>query len=272
VLTSFTETLTSGGMHEKSLVLVSGVAAHSLVTCPRAGGHSYYFVAPNQVEGRSKMTYRHLPLFVMLVVLSMSASADIVFNSFGPGDSYDPVTAYAVSGATPPGLFENASAFTPSGNFTLTQIDVGIANDAGTNSVMLSLDSDSGGLPDGLIESWNLTGLPSFGSTSNTVQTVTPVSPVSLISGTQYWLVASPIASDTVDSWNRNSIGAFTPRALNTGSGFGSEGTELAPAFDVLGTPVPEPSYIVLLATVLGVVGVALRRRVHHLGGDAEGS
>jgi hypothetical protein len=209
------------------------------------------------------MTHRHLPLFVILVVLSVPASADIVFSNFGPDNSYDPSVGLTIE-SSPFEFAESAMGFTPSGDFTLTQIDVGITYVFGTNSVMLSLNSDSSGLPDGVIESWTLTGLPPFGPTSNIVQTVMPVSPVSLLSGTQYWLVASPIASDTGSAWNINSIGSTGPFTQNFGSGFETPGIGAQGAFAVLGVPVPEPNPTsLLLATVLlACLGVALRRRV----------
>ncbi len=196
------------------------------------------------------------------IVATLPASADVVFNDFGAGNSYQSGIGNTVSaaGSLTGFLDEQAMAFTPSGNFTLSQIDVAIGHVSGTNSVMLSLNSDSGGLPGGAIESWTLTSLPQFGM-AGIFETVTPVSSVTLTSGTQYWVVASPIASDTWDAWNLNNTGSTNPAASNSGGGWATG--ETTSAFDVLGTPagVPEPTSIVLLATVLGSLAFALRRR-----------
>ena len=110
----------------------------------------------------------------------------------------------------------------PARVFMLTQIEVGIFNQSGTNSVMLSLDNSSGGLPGATIESWTLTGLPAspFPNNGDIVQTVKPVSPVSLVSGAEYWIVASPIAGDTTNIWALGLAGEIAPLARNTGTGW----------------------------------------------------
>lgn len=195
------------------------------------------------------------PAFAMLVALSTPASADIVFSNFAPGNSYDLNSGLVVAGTTSErGFSEWASAFTPSGDFTLTQIDVAISNSAAPISVMLSLDHASGGLPDGTIESWIVTTLSIFPPFSNIVQTVSPVSPVSLVSGTEYWLVASA-AGDTVDAWNVAIAGPNAPTAINLGSSW-----TLQPpggfygAFAVQGSVIPEPSSWAMM--LLGFAGL----------------
>jgi hypothetical protein len=185
------------------------------------------------------------PAFVTLMALSTPASADTVFSNFGPGDSYDVSSGWVVGGATSEqGFSQWAFAFTPSGNFTLAQIEVAISNSASPISVMLSLDHASAGLPGGTIESWTLTDLPVFGVPPLVVQTVTPVSRVSLISGNEYWLVASA-DGDTIDAWNLALPGPNTPAALNTGSGWALRPLgplEFSGVFAVEGSAVPEPS------------------------------
>lgn len=195
---------------------------------------------------------------VVLVALSTPASADIVFSNFGPGNSYDVSSGWVAAGPTAEfdASSEWAFAFTPSGNFTLTQIDVAISNSEAPISVTLSLDHASGGLPGATIESWTITDLPIFGVPPIVVQTVTPVSPVSLVSGTEYWLAASA-AGDTIDAWNFALAGPNAPAALNTGSGWALQTLtppEFSGAFDVEGSVVPEPSTWAMM--LLGFAGL----------------
>jgi hypothetical protein len=74
------------------------------------------------------------------VVWSVQASADIVFGNLGPNHTYGGAVFYPVDNVETL-IVETAAPFTPSGNFTLTQIDVGIIHGSGTNSVLLSVEA-----------------------------------------------------------------------------------------------------------------------------------
>jgi len=192
-----------------------------------------------------------------------TAGAATIYSNFGPGNAYSTTGFYAVSGsASPDGAVTFAMAFTPSGTFTLTQIDVAITHSSGTNSVSLTLNLDGFGLPGAVLETWSLSSLPAIAACC-TVETVTPVGSIVLYPGAQYWLVASAIASDTIDAWAVNTTGAIGPVAENLGSGFVMTSGTLG-AFDVLGTvgaAVPEPSTVLLTAGGLALLWLRRLRR-----------
>jgi len=145
--------------------------------------------------------------------------------------------------------------FTPTGNFALSQIDAALTyyyypNNNSLNSVVLSLNSDSGGLPGAVLMSWTLNDLPPYQACC-TVETVVPASGVTLISGVQYWLVTSPTTSSTFANWNSQQLpGMVGINAQNLGSGWSSWLSTTRGAFDVIGTPlladVPEPGTAVI--------------------------
>ena len=83
-----------------------------------------------------------------------------------------------------------------------------------------------------------------------------------LQAGTQYWLIADPGNAATVDAWNFNSIGDTGPHAVSAGGGPFTDGTNTRGAFEILGTPVPEPSTLALFGLgSLGLVGWRLLRK-----------
>jgi hypothetical protein len=94
-----------------------------------------------------------------------TAGAATIYNNFGPGNAYSTSLGWAVSGSTSGvGAITPAMAFTPSGTYTLTQIDVAITFLAGTNSTSLTLNSDSSGVPGGVLATWALSSLPAVGT------------------------------------------------------------------------------------------------------------
>jgi hypothetical protein len=135
-------------------------------------------------------------------------------------------------------------AFTPTkGTYLLTQLDLAIgylAFAGGTNGYKLELDADDHGQPGRRIAKWAVTGLPTFGTSSNSVETIKVRGLIILEKHHQYWLV--PIVnSDEVAGWAWNSVSASGNGAYSTDGG--STWTKLyynAPsspngAFDVLG-------------------------------------
>jgi hypothetical protein len=199
---------------------------------------------------------------IYLAALAPAAEADTVFSSFVSGHNWICCFGSAVDGpAAVPGVPESQAMghFTPSGNFDLTEIDlpvwfaplVNTLHD--TDGFVLSLRADSGGLPGATIETWkDLAALiPPGDGPSSEVISVFPNSTVKLVSGHRYWVVASPSAPNTNDAWNLN-----YPPPVGT-----------MPAFDVLGTPVPESglgalSGIILLAIAFAHGFSCLRRKV----------
>src|SRR5271168_2848879 len=83
---------------------------------------------------------------------------------------------------------------------------------------------------------------------------MTPIEPCPVARSTSsriatYWIVASPVAADTRNTWMRNVVGATGVYAADFGSGFQLQPSNMLAAFDVLGDPasVPEPSYSLML-------------------------
>ena len=160
---------------------------------------------------------------------------------------------YGTSNNLFPGAFNSmAMAFTPVFQASLTSIDVAISWSSGTNSVDLTLNTDNSGVPGGVIASWTLNNLPSFGFCC-TAETVTATSPIPLAAGTRYWITAAPGAPDTRAIWtNTNTLGLLADQ--QTLGGPFIPGTSTLSAFGVNGIVVPEPISFFLVAAGLALL------------------
>ena len=195
------------------------------------------------------------------ILASGSANAGVIYSNFGAGNSYSCCIGYTISGSTSQG-----GEFTSPGNYDVNQIDLGLTNVLGGNSAVVNLWTESGGLPNSLLGSWNVSGQPGFGAVSNVLTTIGGISGISLTLGSNYFLTVAPGAADTWDAWNWNTIGEAGTIVANGGSGWSAFPDSTLPAFDVLGNQssnvrVPEPGTLLLLLTAFAGLGTMRSRK-----------
>ncbi len=88
------------------------------------------------------------------MALTSVSTADVIFNNFGAGDSYQTNIGWTLSDGAPIGVDnDQGDAFTVTGgNFFLDQIDVAIGLVVGTNRIFLDLYDDAAGEPGSVLE------------------------------------------------------------------------------------------------------------------------
>jgi hypothetical protein len=137
-----------------------------------------------------------------------------------------------------------------------------------SDAVTISLTTDDAGFPGSTLSSWSLSGFPEFQSTSTSLQTLVPTSSIGLSANTRYWILEAPGATNTYATWNVP-VGAYAPGTITDfyEAGLWRTNDPNAPqnitfgtpsvAFDVLGTPVPEPRHsTIVICSLLLALGI----------------
>lgn len=186
-----------------------------------------------------------LSLFLSIITLSVPAHAEVLYSTFGPGQSFD----NSESSGWLVGFSYNqqiAAPFILSSDAIFDSIDFAADYDNGLNQLTVSLVDDDSGLPSTdpgkVIESFNFANLSSL----PTIYTARSFRKPLLKGSTQYWVVLKADNSTTLVQWNRNNngTGGFAFSNLRTPWTYYRDKT---PAFDIKGGPaVPFEVHIVI--------------------------
>lgn len=210
---------------------------------------------------------RSCATLVPFALVALPASAATIFSDISPG--YSCCTASGGNwnvGVVPipnGGAQVPASGFVSPGNFSLSRIDIGLDyNGFGANGAVVSLWTDSSGIPGSELASFSVGPLPDATASGAPPIAITGISGITLAAGQEYFLVAAGSTPQTAAGWNFNDTGTVGDMAFDQGSGFTPASNETLGAFDVIGTaiPAPEPSTVLLFGGALLILGCARRR------------
>ena len=192
-------------------------------------------------------------------------SADVVFNNFGPGDTYGSTDAYGLSG--PQSFFgeiDAAMSFTPTGgDFLFDRADIAFLGLNQPNGVDILLAQDSGlNTPGDILETISLQDILTDPPMFTTVLTANSKRHSLLTAGHQYWLIANGVG-DNFSGWVSSDTDSIGLGAYRENLGDWQTATETLRAFRIIGTAVPEPGALSLLvgASVCWQVLIVRRRR-----------
>ncbi len=197
-----------------------------------------------------------------LLALAAPAPADVVFTTFGPGNSHDSTTGWTIGYVSPTWTQGDQFSFTGSQPYPLTSIEVAAAWVSGTNQMNVSLMTDNMGQPGTTLESFSFTNMGNFGDNNPLLVGTSVLHPL-LTPGTEYWLVADA-PSGTWDAWNWSSpqVLGLHAQSLDGGTTWSVGSDDVLGAFQINGgvTPVPVPGAVLLGALGLSVAGWRLKR------------
>lgn len=201
---------------------------------------------------------------VLLAAPAYAGADSIIFSNLGPGGTYDPGTAYNVSG--PLSQAEEASAigqpFVPTADFAFDAVEVALNWLLDTNAGAVSLMSDLGGQPGSVLESFQFANRPHLTSTDTDLAQGLSLQHPLLHARTQYWIVATA-EGDAFMVWNFNNTGQLGTAIRINDEEWTARPDLSSAAFRVRGSRVEnvvaEPTSLLLLGTA--AIGLIARRR-----------
>ncbi len=230
---------------------------------------------------------RFISAALLLCCRCQSASGEVVFNNFGPNDSYD--ASPHLNGTTwvidSPGSSLNYGFGTgvrfqvSGGSYWLDSVTLPLGNSyGGANNLAISIRADNNGSPTGtLLETivTHPTGIPSSYVVVNYQSSLNPV----LVGGDYYWLTLEPAdlnvsnrGNNGVFDWGSSSMGGYAGYhefdfVTDDWFNWRTHASPIVPAFRVEGTAVPEPGTIWLLVAGAGFVGLRGWRKAQRVRG-----
>ncbi len=205
-----------------------------------------------------KLAFAALCLGAVLTAATATVSANVVYSDY-PATSFTAAEVMDLGSGSYQAL---AASFVPTANYTYTSATLALNNVNGSsaNDYTISINSDSNSLPGTALDTASGVSLPNTGNL-----TVSASGPLTIVSGTTYWLVATPAANGDNGYWYA-SASYSRPWAYQQSSGgpWTLDTTGDTPAFEIDGTPngngtPPEPATLALLAFG-GLILLARRR------------
>jgi hypothetical protein len=189
---------------------------------------------------------------VLAIAFILNASAfaptgradSIVFDTFGPGDTYSQFDAYEVGTffQTP---VESAAQFTAGASGNLASVYLGLTYGRTDLPVNVYLYGDAGGSPDNANQIFlgSVTPIVAWGTTTNSVVSFSVAGTVPVTMGSTYWLVLKPTDSNVDNDWNASfpAVPGMTDYSIDD-SGIWASYAPILPAFRLTAT-VPAPGY-----------------------------
>jgi hypothetical protein len=205
-------------------------------------------------------------LAAVLLTVAGQANATVIFDTFGPGDSYG--TSPYMIGAKFGSPFTQCAAFTITSSqlYQLDAIEVALSQvyfgglPIGTNEIAVSLMDDPQGT---VIEQFDwVNQMQEYGPSDPPLVGTSVLHPV-LAPGTEYWLVASAPVYGTLAYWADSNPPIYgSTLTLGTGIPQPLRDDLPLPAFRIDGTAViPAPGAAVLAWLGLGMVQWLRRRK-----------
>ncbi len=211
-------------------------------------------------QNKNRLSLGAIVLSAVASTVASRAEANIIYDTFAPGNGFDGSNAIYVSPGTEAfgGIvyYANQSVavpFAPPYASTFDAVTIASYYYTGTNIAKVSLMTSSNNFsPDIYLETitgdWGTPGSPpTFTSTVHTP----------LTAGQNYWIAVEPGGSDTVGLWFKNSPGYTGVFQLNpNNTGYIPLTSSILPAMRVE-VSIPEPASI----SMLGLAGMMVLRR-----------
>ena len=205
---------------------------------------------------------------ILLSALAPSIGhADVLFSTFGPGNSYAATGGVIVSGSSSPfTAFSEADEFTAafSGQLTGLSVAVALGSNAQASAGFIDLELAPNNPANNLPLVAGVLNLGTVQATSNSPAILTLADPAvyAFVAGSAYWLILAPHTSATNTVWEAatNSAAAATAYMSATTGGQFAASSNPANAFEVAAS-VPEPSTWTLLGAGAATLMTWFRRR-----------
>jgi hypothetical protein len=209
-------------------------------------------------------------MILLAIFLAAPARGQVFFNDLGTGSGvYNTLSEVDItgSGSKLGATYDQADLFQTVAGGAVSQIDLGVTNFYGNPEFTASIYTDADGVPGTRVSGayWSVTTVPlSFGTCCDLA--VVHVTGVTLAPDTDYFMVLSPVSptADSFNVWNLSGLGTTGLNLIsqNGGPWLDGFGPTLG-AFEIEGSPTPEPSSFVLcLVGIMGAMGaLQIRRR-----------